>query len=181
MQKLYPSLVWKKNTENKELYLTFDDGPHPVITPWVLEQLDKVNAKATFFCVGENLEKYEDVAIETLRRGNLIANHTHNHLKGWKTSDEVYINNIEQCERIIQRISPQKNPLFRPPYGRIKKGQINSIKPHYDLIMWSHLSWDFDPKLAIRKSIRAMKKADSGSIIVFHDSKKSFQNLKKLL
>lgn len=181
LHRLYPSLVWHKETTAKELFLTFDDGPHPDITPWVLSQLEAYEAKATFFCVGENLMKYTPTAQQIFQKGSLIANHTHNHLKGWKTNNQSYLENIQLCEKAIDQVFSQKKLLFRPPYGRIKRSQINQIGAAYQIIMWSHLSWDFDKSLNLSKAINAMKKVKNGSIVVFHDSEKSFQNLKRLL
>lgn len=181
LKKLYPSLIWDKKPDEKELYLTFDDGPHPEITSWVLDTLSQVEGRATFFCVGENLARNTPVAQRALIQGSVIGNHTQNHLKGWKTDDARYLENIVACEQVITHLIDGENRLFRPPYGRIKRSQVQAIQSRYQIIMWSHLSWDFDPKLSVRTSIKNLKKADSGSIIVFHDSVKAYKNLKKLL
>lgn len=180
LQAAYPKLTWRRESSN-EIYLTFDDGPHPEITPWVLEELKKWQAKATFFCVGENLEKYPEVAKQITDGGHLIANHTHNHLKGWSTENKAYYNNIHQCEEVIRTLQEKANSLFRPPYGRIKRKQIQNLNSTYELVMWSHLSWDFYPNLNIQKSLRNLRKVAPGSIIVFHDSEKAFNNLQLLL
>lgn len=180
LEAAFPSLVWRRKSTS-EIFLTFDDGPHPEITPWVLEELKKVNAKATFFCVGENLESQAELAKKIVEEGHLVANHTYNHLKGWKVDNQTYLENVVQCDKAIESIQSNKNKLFRPPYGRIKKSQIENLVSNYEIIMWSHLSWDFDRKLDIEKSIKNLKKASPGSIVVFHDSEKAFNNLKILL
>lgn len=174
---LYPSMTWSIPSEDK-IYLTFDDGPHPVVTPWVLDQLEKFQAKATFFCIGRNIENHMDLAHEIVNRRHVIGNHTHNHLRGWRTADEDYIKDVEKCKKSISGFSGRK--LFRPPYGRVKRSQARKLT-NYKLIMWSHLSWDFDQSLDTNRSIRKLKKAKSGSIVVFHDSQKAFQNLQIIL
>ncbi len=180
LEKIYPSLTWRRDS-NDELFLTFDDGPHPEITSWVLEELDKYQAKATFFCVGENLNSQSKIVNRMVEKGHLLANHTQNHLKGWKVNNNDYVENVLECEAEIRKIQEQKRQLFRPPYGRIKKSQIEKLKSQYEIIMWSHLSWDFDNNLNASVAIKNLKKARPGSIIVFHDSEKAFKNLKKIL
>ena len=175
----YPSLVWEKKSPN-EIYLTFDDGPHPDITPWVIERLEKAEAKATFFCVGKNLMKSQEVSEHARRKGHAIANHTFNHENGWKTKTTEYLNSVEKCQNLLNSTSRGKI-LFRPPYGRIKNNQVERLVSNYEIIMWSHLSWDFDPDLSVTKSIGALKKAKPGSIIVFHDSEKAEKNMKQIL
>lgn len=177
---LYSKLIWSVDAEDT-IYLTFDDGPHPDITSWVLEQLALFEAEATFFCVGENIKKYPHVAEQAAKQGHLLANHTFNHLKGWNTSNHLYLQNIAQCDVQIQQVQPKVLPFFRPPYGRIKRSQIRQLKPNYDIVMWSHLSWDFDVRLDRKRSIRHLTKSSPGSILVFHDSIKAFENLKAIL
>jgi len=174
LRKLYPQLTWTRDTD--EIYLTFDDGPQPDVTEWVLEQLDQFHAKATFFCVGENIFKHSDIASLVLTKGHKISNHTYNHLNGWNNEDDYYLENIVKCESFISG----DNQLFRPPYGRIKKSQINKLD-NYEIIMWSHLAWDFDSGMNPKHSIEALSSAEPGSILVFHDSYKSFKNLKMIL
>jgi len=177
---LYPSLLWKVKTETKSLYITFDDGPIPEVTLWVLEQLKLYDAKATFFCVGENVKRHPEIFDSIVASGYSIGNHTHNHLEGWRTSTSEYLANYEQAN---DAIGPEINPksLFRPPYGRITRQQIKSLT-NTKIIMWDVLSGDFDQQLApqriLEKSIRATQK---GSIIVFHDNIKAFDNLKGVL
>jgi len=180
LSKWYPSLIWSR-PHSDGLLLTFDDGPHPAITLWVLEQLEKYHAKATFFCVGENIEKFGDVTKQIVSRGHLVANHTHNHLRGWKTDDTYYLENVTKCQKEIDLHQHTDINYFRPPYGRINRNQIRTLNKVYDIVMWSHLSWDFYEHLNIKRSIKGLKKAKPGSIIVFHDSEKSFKNLQRLL
>lgn len=172
---LYPGLTWRKNTDS-EIFLTFDDGPDEEVTPWVLHILEKYNAKATFFVVGENYQRQPATADALLQNGHKIANHTFNHLKGWQVNDRNYLDNVWKCRNTIN----SGNKLFRPPYGRIKRSQIQKLR-EFDIIMWSHLSWDFAKGMKVDKSIKALSKAPPGSILVFHDSKKSFPNLKQIL
>ena len=177
-QARYPELIWKVKSD-KSIFLTFDDGPCPEVTPWVMSELRKFNAKATFFCLGKNLVNHEDLANELLKEGHIIGNHTQNHLNGWKSLRREYHDDVRACDNELMKLGIH-NQLFRPPYGRIKKSQIDGLK-NRSIIMWSHLSWDFDQKLNIHKSIHELKKAKPGSILVFHDSKKAFENLKKIL
>lgn len=173
---IYPNYTWKVKISEKVVYFTFDDGPHPEITPWVLEQLAIYNAKATFFMVGDNMVKYPQIVNQVINVGCKIGNHTFNHLKGWKTENEIYVENFKKSEAIL------KTELFRPPYGRIKASQAKVILKSHQLIMWDRLSCDYEANLDIKKSLLAMKLLPAnGSIFVFHDSEKAFQNLKILL
>lgn len=169
---LLPGLIWKIKSSKNEVFLSFDDGPHPEITPRVLEVLNQYNAKATFFCVGQNVEKYPDVYNKILEEGHLTGNHTFNHVNGWKVSSKEYYKNIEMCSDLVD------SQFFRPPYGRIKLSHIPYVKMQYRIIMWSVLSGDYDlkmnPRWCLERSIRYTK---SGSIIVFHDSKKAASNM----
>jgi len=177
---LFPSLLWKVKTNKKEIYLTFDDGPIPEITPWVLEVLESYNAKATFFCVAENVKMNQQIFESLVVSGHTVGNHTYNHLKGWSTSTSEYLENYEKAKSIIGTGS-NKKALFRPPYGRITGQQIKALS-NCQIVMWDVLSGDFDQKLTpdriLAKSIKATKK---GSIIVFHDNVKAFENLKVVL
>lgn len=171
---LFPSMVWKKQSE--KLYLTFDDGPHPTITPWVIDLLRKYNIKATFFCVGENVQKHPETVKILLSEGHVLGNHTHHHLNGWKTSVETYIKDVDECAQWVD------SNLFRPPYGRLRKKQRFEILKNFKIIQWSLLSGDFDPNLDQQKALKALcSKTTEGSIIVFHDSVKAENNLKNLL
>jgi peptidoglycan/xylan/chitin deacetylase (PgdA/CDA1 family) len=175
LQRLFPNYTWKVKTNDKQLFLTFDDGPHPEITPWVLEHLSIFGAKATFFCVGDNVRKYPKTYRQIIAEGHQTGNHTYHHLKGWTTDDLTYFADVKKAEEYIN------SNLFRPPYGRIKSSQGAMLNKDYKIIMWDHLSCDYEKKLNIDYSIEQMKKVKNGSIVVFHDSEKSFENLKQLL
>jgi peptidoglycan/xylan/chitin deacetylase (PgdA/CDA1 family) len=174
LKKLYPSYVWNIKTNEKVLYLTFDDGPHPVATPFVLDALKKYNAKATFFCIGKNVKAFQGIYKKIIESGHSIGNHTYNHLNGWKTSKEVYLDDVAKAAGLIDSF------LFRPPYGRIAKKHANLIKKTLNnskakIIMWSILSGDFDPSNTKENCLdNVAKYAKPGSIIVFHDSEKAF-------
>jgi len=173
---IFPNYTWKVKTSKKKVYFTFDDGPHPEITPWVLEQLAVYNAKATFFMVGENIEKYPDIFEQVKLHGHQIGNHTFNHLNGWETNNDSYFQSMQQCQELT------KTNLFRPPYGRIKKSQAKQISKTHQIIMWNRLSRDYEINLNIQESLKAMKLLPAnGSIFVFHDSEKAFKNLQVLL
>lgn len=175
----YPSLIWNKTRAQRVIYLTFDDGPIPDVTDFVLKTLKSFNAKATFFCIGDNIQKHPDIFGRLKSEGHRIGNHTFNHLKGWKTEDQVYLQNFRQCQELTN------TNLFRPPYGRIKKSQISKLRrefPDLQIIMWDVLSGDFDLKLSPQKCYdQVVKHAENGSIIVFHDSLKAFDRLKYTL
>ncbi|WP_020529176.1 polysaccharide deacetylase family protein [Flexithrix dorotheae] len=180
---LYPSLTWSRYSDEKVIYLTFDDGPIPEMTPEILEILDQFNAKATFFCVGDNVRKYPEIASETLGKGHVLGNHTFNHLNGWNTGNDSYFENIERCrDQFAVLVKSPEIKFFRPPYGRIARSQIKPIQKEYEIIMWDVLSGDFsqklDKKVCLEKSI---KFAQPGSIIVFHDNLKAKKNLDYVL
>jgi len=178
IKKIFRNYVWDiPNTENK-IYLTFDDGPTPEITEWVLRELLKYNAKATFFCIGNNIEKYPDIFPKVIANGHSIGNHTFNHLNGWKTSTEEYLENTKLCEEQILQ-----SKLFRPPYGKIKVSQSKKLRQQgYKIIMWDVLSADYDTSISKEKCLEnVLQNVKSGSIIVFHDSVKAFPNLEYTL
>ena len=169
---IYPQLLWGMPAGGKEIFVTFDDGPHPEITPEVLKILARYQAKATFFCVGQNVEKYPETYREIISHGHQVGNHTYNHLKGWETSDEVYFENIKKCRQLVG------SNLFRPPHGRIKRSQIKFLKNDYKIVMWSVLSYDFSKEISKEKCLQiAQKYTKSGSIVVFHDSEKAAENM----
>lgn len=175
-----PGYTWLKEGTNKVLYLTFDDGPIPEITPWVLEQLSKCNAKATFFAVGDNLARHRDIAEQILAQGHRLANHTHNHLRGWQTPLDHYLHNVQQCQQELDTLLPvtTQSKLFRPPYGRITPRQASALRPEYELVMWDVLTNDYDSSLKPEKCLQeAIRCTQSGSIIVFHDSIKARRNM----
>ena len=176
LRALYPSFVWRIKTASKELYLTFDDGPHPIATPFVLNALAHYNAKATFFCIGKNVLEHSGIFHRVIAEGHRIGNHTHNHINGWQTDDKAYNNNILQAAGHIN------SNLFRPPYGRIKRSQVKDQSKHYKIIMWDILSGDFDTSLQPQKSLGyVIRFSGPGSIIVFHDSAKAFKTLQFVL
>lgn len=176
---LYPSLTWHLSRTDKCVYLTFDDGPIPIVTPHVINILNRFNAKATFFCIGENVEKFPEIYAEVLSNGHRVGNHTYNHLKGWAHSTETYLQNIRKCTEVVN------SDLFRPPYGRIKRSQIKAIKKQYPdmrIIMWDVLSADYDQSIDPGRCIQnVLDHAENGSIIVFHDSQKAFPRLRDAL
>jgi peptidoglycan-N-acetylglucosamine deacetylase len=181
IKRLFSNQVWDIPTSEKKVYLTFDDGPTPEITEWVLAILKLHNIKATFFCIGNNVHKYPEIFEKTIQEGHTIGNHTFNHLQGWKTPTQEYIKNVELCQTIASQ-----NPEFkimRPPYGKIKPSQSKKLRAlGYKIIMWDVLSADFDVNISKEKCFKnATEKATSGSIIVFHDSKKAFKNLEYTL
>ena len=177
IQKCFPSLLWQAPSANEAVvYLTFDDGPHPEITPWVLNELKQRGLKASFFCVGDNVRKFPETYQQILDEGHVTANHTMHHMKGWSNSTEVYIQNTAEAAQYI------KSKLFRPPYGRISRAQIKALLPEYTIVMWSLLSGDFDPHLNSPKALNQLKRhTKNGSIVVFHDSVKSEAQMKQLL
>ena len=180
---LFPDYVWRKTNTEKIIYLTFDDGPVPKVTEFVLNQLSAYKAKACFFCVGENVSRYPDIARQIVQQGHYLGNHTHNHLRGWATSTETYVQNIALCQQQIDQIQADSGiKLFRPPYGRIRQKQYLKIKSTYRVIMWDILTYDFDITLAPETILQqTVKKTTSGSVVVFHDSVKAFPNLQYVL
>ncbi len=188
IKKIFSNYVWDiPNTENK-IYLTFDDGPTPEITEWVLQELQKHNAKATFFCIGNNIEKYPDIFSKVVADGHSIGNHTFNHLNGWKTSTEEYIENSGQWSVISgqsenDQLKTATCNLFRPPYGKIKVSQSKKLRQlGHKIIMWDVLSADYDTSISAEKCLEnVLNNVTEGSIIVFHDSIKAFPNLEYTL
>jgi len=180
LKRLYSRCCWEipANSE-KIIYLTFDDGPHPMVTPFVLDALKKYNAKATFFCIGKNVQQHPDIYERILNDGHQTGNHTQNHLNGWKTDNNSYINDIVTAKNYIN------SKLFRPPYGRIRKKQIDVLRNadhNFEIIMWTVLSGDFDTSVTHQVCIdRVVNNAKNGSIIVFHDSEKAFPRLQNAL
>ena len=184
----YPSFLWEMPKGEKKLYITFDDGPHPTITPQVLEILKKFNAKATFFCVGNNVKKYKDTFEMIKREGHSVGNHTFNHEKGLITKTKDYVDSVIEADALIQ------SPLFRPPHGRIKFSQIKTLKKNLrisetqnlrtsetqqlKIVAWTVISYDWDKSLTPDDCYNnVIKNAGDGSIIVFHDSEKAVNNM----
>ncbi|AYL98692.1 polysaccharide deacetylase family protein [Mucilaginibacter celer] len=179
LKKLYPELIWDVNQTTPCIYLTFDDGPIPIVTPAVLNILKQYNAKATFFCIGDNVRKHPDIFEEVKAGGHAIGNHTFNHLKGWKTETQTYVDNFLHADELLD------TTLFRPPYGRIKRAQIKALKtakPGLKIFMWDVLSGDFDMTLKPEDCLKGvLKYTEAGSMVVFHDSLKAFKRLEYVL
>jgi peptidoglycan/xylan/chitin deacetylase (PgdA/CDA1 family) len=173
---LYPKAVWKIETTSPTLYLTFDDGPIPDLTEWVLDTLKKYNIKATFFCVGDNITKNKPIFERILKEGHTVGNHTYNHVKGFKTKTADYLSNTDKCELLT------KTKLFRPPYGQLKKSQYRSLLSNgYKIIMWDVISYDYEkitPERCFRNATETVK---NGSIILFHDNIKATEKIKYAL
>jgi peptidoglycan/xylan/chitin deacetylase (PgdA/CDA1 family) len=178
---LFPSYTWKIETTEKVIFLTFDDGPIPEITDFVLDQLALFDAKATFFCVGENIHKHPSIFNRIITEKHTVGNHTYNHLKGWQTTDNEYLKNINLCKKAILEADIDSH-LFRPPYGRVKRSQSKILESEYKIIMWDVLSCDYDKNLESEKCLQnTINATKSGSIVVFHDSIKAEKNLKYVL
>jgi peptidoglycan/xylan/chitin deacetylase (PgdA/CDA1 family) len=179
IQKIFSERIWRIDTDEKILYFTFDDGPHPDATSFVLEELKRYNAKATFFCVGRNVKENFAVYERIISEGHRVGNHTFNHLNGWKTNDKIYIEDIAKAAKIID------SDLFRPPYGKITSFQAKAIQGerlHLKTVMWDVLSGDFDPSVTGDNCyLNVVNNAKPGSIVVFHDSAKSFATLQYAL
>jgi len=181
VKRLFPNYIWNQPIAKKVIYLTFDDGPTSIITNWVLEELKKHNGKATFFCIGKNIEQYPKIAQKIINDGHTIGNHTQNHLNGWFTKTNAYVADVEQANQQINKLTNQR--FFRPPYGKIKKSQATALqKLGYKIVMWDVLSADFDTTITKQKCLKnVMKNTNNGSIIVFHDSVKASESLKYVL
>lgn len=168
LKKIFPNQVWSIPAQEKKLYLTFDDGPTPGITEWVLDELAKYKAKASFFLVGKNIEQYPEIVQRIKTEGHAAGNHTYNHVNGWQTATSSYIKNSLKCSELLD------TNLFRPPYGRITQMQTRIMNNRYKIIMWDVLSGDFDHSVSKDKVLNnVLKNTESGSIIVFHDSVKA--------
>lgn len=176
IQELFPNFTWKIPTHDKVVYLTFDDGPIPEVTPWVLQQLSNFNAKATFFCVGDNVSKYPEIFQQVIDNGHSVGNHTFNHLNGWAVENIPYFHNVRHCAKLVH------SNLFRPPYGRLTPTQSMFLQRHYNVVMWDVLSGDFDPKISREQCYEnIVNNTKPGSIIVMHDSLKSKDKLEYVL
>lgn len=177
MRALYPNFVWKKSSNEKKIYLTFDDGPIPEVTEFVLETLETYQAKATFFCIGDNISKNPNIFQKILNNGHSVGNHTFNHLRGWASENVTYLENVVKCQTEIHN-NGHHTKLFRPPYGRIKHQQAKALLPDYEIVMWDVLSGDFSqnlsPETVLKKTI---KHTEAGSIVLFHDSIKANERM----
>ncbi len=171
--RIFPELIWHIESEdNDAVYLTFDDGPNPETTPWILKTLSKYNAKATFFCLGKNAEQYPDIFQMILDGGHAVGNHTYSHQKGWEMRTGRYVEDVDLADNFI------RSNLFRPPYGRIKPRQIRRLSERYKLIMWDVLSRDYSQFVSPRACVKNVTNyVKGGSVVVFHDSKKAYRNM----
>lgn len=178
VKRLYPSLIWNFHSEaNKnKVFLTFDDGPTEDITYWILDTLDKYDAKATFFCLGKNVEQHPKPYKEIVRRGHVVGNHSYSHMKGWGQSVGRYIEDVDLANHLVG------SNLFRPPYGRITISQARRVSERYNIIMWDVLSTDYSNMVSPKQCVNnVIKNVEGGSIVVFHDSDKASRNMKYAL
>lgn len=177
LRRLYPDCLWEMPKDDGKIYLTFDDGPHPDATPLVLDMLAAAGAKASFFCIGDNVRKYPEIYQRILREGHRVGNHSYHHLNGWKTSNDAYLEDIQEAQTLID------SNIFRPPYGRIRRAQIRALRSiGMKPVMWSLLSGDFDPQLSKEQcAVNVLKNLAPGHIVVFHDSKKALQKMQYAL
>ncbi len=176
MKKFFPKAVWEIHSSEKAIYLTFDDGPIPGLTEWILDELKRFDAKATFFCVGENIEKNKSIFDRILKEGHQIGNHTYNHIKGFHTGILEYLKNTDACEVLT------RNRLFRPPYGQLRKSQYRSLlKLNFKIVFWDVISYDYE-KITPEQCLKnVLKHTKPGSIVVFHDNLKAETNVKYAL
>lgn len=173
----YPSIIWKKENKNKNIWLTFDDGPCPIATPIILKILQNENIKATFFLIGEKINENPKLYNEIINQGHFVANHSFSHKNGWLTTSKNYIDDVEKCQELMPT-----NYLFRPPYGKISARQIKLLKKKYKIILWDIFAWDFLKKNSSKKiKNNIIKNTTSGSIIVLHNNKKSIGKTHEIL
>ena len=176
VRNLYPKALWRMNPDEKAVYLTFDDGPIPVVTPWVVEQLGRYGIKATFFMVGDNVHKFPQEYMQVVENGHRIGNHTYNHLKGLFTKTSDYIENVDQADAFLH------SDLFRPPHGLLRQSQYKELSKRYQLVMWDLVTRDYSFRLYGEDVLANVKRlVRNGSIITFHDSIRSESNLKSAL
>jgi peptidoglycan/xylan/chitin deacetylase (PgdA/CDA1 family) len=180
LQKLYPDLIWKKT---EKVYLTFDDGPIPEVTDFVIKTLNDFKIKATFFCIGDNVQKHPDVFQRVISEGHSVGNHTMHHVNGWQTTNDLYLKEVKDCDEVIRsNHSSTTKKLFRPPYGRIRRSVIGELNSEFDIIMWTALSKDYDQSISPEKCLEeTLKATEPGSIVLFHDSLKARKNLEYVL
>lgn len=171
LKRLMPDLIWDI-PDGDHVFLTFDDGPTPGVTEWILKELDRFGVKATFFCLGKNVEMYPDLHARIIAAGHRVGNHTYSHLKGWEMKTENYLGDIDLADQFVG------SGLFRPPYGRILPRQARLIAKRYKIVMWDILSRDYNRKLRPRTCLNnVIRHVRPGDIVVFHDSEKAFRNL----
>ena len=173
----FPSIIWRKENSQNNIWLTFDDGPSPKVTPFILNTLKEEGVKATFFLVGKQIDQYPELFKQIISDGHVIANHSYSHKNGWRSNNINYLHDIEKCQKLMPH-----NKLFRPPYGKIYPLQIKLLKKKYKIILWDVLSWDFSLINSAKKvKENVLRNTKSGSIIVFHNNQKSFKKLKEIL
>lgn len=179
---LYSNRLWSGPASERKISLTFDDGPVPGITDWVLAELEKRGLKATFFMVGDNVRKHPGLAQSVLAAGHQLGNHTYHHLSGWKTSTQTYLDDVASCDAILADIVGETPRFFRPPYGWMSPGQAKGLVPSKKIVMWNLLSYDFDPDLSSESLIReCTSRTAPGTIVVFHDQQKTKAQLMRVL
>jgi len=191
VHRFFPNRIWAFSRSKKHIYLTFDDGPDEEITPWILDLLDRHRAKATFFCVGENVRNHPDILKRIADEGHSIGNHTYNHVNGINTDSSFYFQNTLKAQKELEFIISKEKLLsnrvskllFRPPYGRIKKDQAKRIEKFgYKIVMWEIISYDYDKTVTSEECLQnVLNNVRNGSVVVFHDSKKAEKNLKYVL
>ena len=173
---LFPSLVWRKNTDQKKIWITFDDGPDEKVTPYLINVLEKFNIKATFFVIGNQAKKHPELVKLIINNGHKIGNHSFSHLNGFSTNNNKYLEDVEQAKKYID------SDIFRPPYGKITPFQIKNLKKDFKIIMWDIMSWDFKENIYPNKIYKnVIDNVENGSIILFHNNLKSYNNLKNSL
>ncbi len=174
-RRFYPNATFV-GRDNKAIYLTFDDGPTPVVTEWVLSELEKHNAKATFFLIGDNADRHPEIVDMLKAKGHTVGHHTQNHLNGFNTGTPDYFKNVEAVPEAI------KTKWFRPPYGRLKPSQYKQLEKKYQVVLWSVISGDFDTSLSGEQCANiVLKRVNGGDVIVFHDSQKALERLEVAL
>ena len=182
IQRLFPKRIWEGRSDNRQVYLTFDDGPVPGVTDFVLEELENRGQKATFFMVGDNVRKHPQLAKEVLQAGHSIGNHTFNHLHGFKTSTKDYLENVKVCDQIFEEKLGVASSLFRPPYGMMRPSQAREVSLEKSVVMWSVLTGDYDLRLSPQLVLREVKsRTSAGQIMVFHDQEKTRGHLQQFL
>jgi len=187
IQRFFPNIIWKKTTDEKKIWLTFDDGPEKEVTEFILETLKKLNIKASFFLIGKNIQEFPELTKEIIKGGHIVGNHSFSHLNGFKSKNEEYIYDIELGqklinEKLVEMGITNKIKIFRPPYGRILPRQIKRLKENYKIVMWDVFSWDFKKNISPEKIYNnVIDNVTEGSILVFHNNKKSLYNLKLTL
>ena len=187
IQRFFPNIIWKKTTDEKKIWLTFDDGPEEEVTEFILKTLKKLNIKASFFLIGKNIQTFPELTKEIIKEGHIVGNHSFSHLNGFKSKKEEYIYDIELGqklinEKLVEMGITNKIKIFRPPYGRILPQQIKRLKENYKIVMWDIFSWDFKKNISPEKIYNnVIDNVVEGSILVFHNNKKSLNNLKLTL